>query len=360
MKIAILTDLHFGAKQDSTVFMKNQQRFFSNEFFPYINDPVNAIEGIACLGDTFDRRKQTNHLSLAFAKAVFFDPLHKSKIPSVFLVGNHDSFYRNTTRINALNLMVNDYPRLHVVSKPETFSGFGNDILMMPWICDENQDESLRLLATSNARMVFGHFELNGFKMYKGSPDMINGMDPHVLNRFPMALSGHYHHASQKDNIRYLGTPYEITWQDYGDSKGFYVLDTQSLEIEKIKNPEHMFRVIVYDDTIENFTTQPEEIAKDQYVKVVVQNKSNPVAFEEYIRCIEKSSPADLQVADKQDNVELEDADNQEVVDVENMEDYLVGLVPQYAAKSTNDDVLSIAQKRLIEWYHASRQANAN
>lgn len=357
MKIAILTDLHFGSRQDSIVLMKNQHKFFNETFFPYINNPSNKIEGVAILGDVFDRRKQTNHLSLAFAKVTFFDPLYKTGLPAISLVGNHDAFYRNSLKVNSLSLMVNHYPKLHVIAKPEVFTGFGTDVLCLPWICEENQEESEKLLKVSNAKIAFGHFELNGFKMYSGSPFMTGGMDPDILSRFSLVLSGHFHHSSQKNNIRYLGTPYEMTWQDYGDKKGFYVLNTETLEMEHIENPHHMFKVIVYDDVVDNLSIEFDDTSKDQFIKVIVQNKTNPVAFEEYLRSVEMKSPADLQVVDKtQVSIDTDDLDSASEMETEDVGEYIVSLVDQYATKPINDDVLNITKKRLTEWYHAARQ----
>ena len=36
MKIAIVTDMHIGARGDSKVFQDHQERFFMEVFFPYL------------------------------------------------------------------------------------------------------------------------------------------------------------------------------------------------------------------------------------------------------------------------------------------------------------------------------------
>src|SRR5690348_10806612 len=106
MKIAIITDLHFGARQDSNVISQFQRRFYREKFFPYIDDPENGIEAVFCLGDTFDRRKYTNHVSLCYAKEMLFEPMKARGMPFHILVGNHDAFFKNTNDVNTIDLMV--------------------------------------------------------------------------------------------------------------------------------------------------------------------------------------------------------------------------------------------------------------
>ena len=55
MKIALITDLHFGARNDNQGFANYFQRFYSQIFFPYLKE--HNIDTVVDLGDTFDRRK---------------------------------------------------------------------------------------------------------------------------------------------------------------------------------------------------------------------------------------------------------------------------------------------------------------
>ena len=53
-KIALITDQHFGGKQDSQYFSDYIEKFYTNQFFPYLTE--NNITTVIDLGDTFDRR----------------------------------------------------------------------------------------------------------------------------------------------------------------------------------------------------------------------------------------------------------------------------------------------------------------
>ena len=58
MKIALLNDTHFGARNDTPAFVKYFNRFYDEIFFPYIIQ--NDIKTLIHLGDVVDRRKFIN------------------------------------------------------------------------------------------------------------------------------------------------------------------------------------------------------------------------------------------------------------------------------------------------------------
>ena len=62
MKIAIITDTHFGAKGDSQIFLEHTFKFFEDVFFPTIKE--RGITNVLHLGDLMDRRKYVNFHTL--------------------------------------------------------------------------------------------------------------------------------------------------------------------------------------------------------------------------------------------------------------------------------------------------------
>ena len=55
MKIAIVTDTHFGARNDNQNFNEYFYKFYENVFFPYLKDK--GITTCVHMGDVVDRRK---------------------------------------------------------------------------------------------------------------------------------------------------------------------------------------------------------------------------------------------------------------------------------------------------------------
>ena len=310
MKVALVTDLHFGARNDNLKVAAHQKKFYDEVFFPYLKE--HNIKEVIDLGDTFDRRRYISFTSLKAAKAMFFDPLKENGIKTHMIVGNHDAVYKNTIELNSIYLLLQEYDNIIEYEKPTDVQIGGCDILMLPWICAGNQQETMLAVQHTKAQIVMSHLELKGFEFMRGHI-MHDGMDHKVFDKFDMVCSGHYHHKSTEGNINYLGCPYEMTWQDYQDEKGFHIFDTETRELTRVVNPYNMFYKLWYDDQEMDF----EDIAKidfdqykDSFVKVIIKNKTNPYLFDSYIERLEKNELINLQIVEDHLNLDLEDTDD--------------------------------------------------
>lgn len=305
MKVAIITDQHFGARNDSLHFIEFFEKFYSEIFFPTLEKE--KIDTVLILGDTFDRRKYVNFYSLQRAENMFFKPLSEKNIKVHMIVGNHDTYYKNTNEVNSPELLLKDYSNVNIISSPQILDLGGTEIVMMPWICPENYDESMKLIKETTSTICMGHFEIQGFQMYRGAPSH-DGLDSTTFEKFDKVFSGHYHHKSNKTNIYYLGNPYELTWQDYGDDRGFHIFDTKTQKLKFVKNTNTIFKRITYDDKKDSVKSIQEMDLKGYascYVKVVVVNKTNPYLFDLFINNLHQVSPIDVTIVE--DVAELED-----------------------------------------------------
>jgi hypothetical protein len=186
---------------------------------------------------------------------------------------------------------------------------------MMPWICAENYEDSLKLLKDTDANVCMGHFEIAGFAMYRGMPSH-EGLERALFTKFEYTFSGHYHHKSNADGIFYLGNPYELTWQDYNDDRGFHLFDLDDGTLEFIKNPNKMFHRIPYDDkeqTIKEITDMDLTGYVGKYVKVVVINKTNPYLFDKFMNNLYNVNPVDITIAE--DFTDLNEGVEDDMVD---------------------------------------------
>ena len=73
LKLAFITDIHWGARSNSPFFMNNLIQFVDNTFIPYLKE--HDINKVIMLGDIFERRKDVNFNVLYHAKKHFFDVL---------------------------------------------------------------------------------------------------------------------------------------------------------------------------------------------------------------------------------------------------------------------------------------------
>lgn len=302
MKIALLGDTHWGVRSDSLVFLDYQKKFLDQIFFPYIDQ--NNIKTVIHLGDLVDRRKYINYATSQRMKSDFLSPLEVREIDTHIIAGNHDIYHKNTNDINALReLVAFKYNYIKVYSNPFEAEFDGLKILFVPWIVPDNRQLTLDTINTTSAQVCFGHLELSGFEMDKGAV-CTTGDDKKIFSRFDIVCSGHFHHKNTIDDIYYLGAPYQMTWADYNDKKGFHIFDTDTRELTFIENPFTMFNKIYYNDKkykFDQLVANIEQMTLDQsYVKIIVDHKSKPYQFDRFVTLVEQKQPYDLKVVDQQ------------------------------------------------------------
>jgi DNA repair exonuclease SbcCD nuclease subunit len=312
LKVAIITDQHFGARNDSIAFLDFFEKFYDNTFFPTLD--ANSIDTVLVLGDTFDRRKYVNFYALDRAKKMFFDKLEERGIRVHMLAGNHDTYYKNTNEVNSPDLLLVEYGNIDVISKPETIVVDGTSICMMPWICPENYQESLDHIKNTKAEICMGHFEIAGFAMYRGM-ESHDGLAKETFEKFDLVFSGHYHHRSSDKHIHYLGNPYELTWQDYNDPRGFHLFDLDTRELEFICNPYRMFERIEYDDKGKDPIDLDVIELEQKYVKLVVVNKTDFYKFDKFIQKLYNKGCHEIKIIE--DMTEFQDGEIGEEINLE-------------------------------------------
>jgi hypothetical protein len=216
---------------------------------------------------------------------------------------------------------------------------------MMPWICPENYDDSMETLKDTDASICMGHFEIAGFAMYRGMPSH-EGLNRDLFRKFAYTFSGHYHHRSDDSDIYYLGNPYELTWQDYNDARGFHIFDLGSYDLDFVQNPYRMFHRVTYDDKVESITdiTNKEvEQYKGKYVKVVVINKTNPYLFDRFMEKIYAVNPIDVTIVE--DMVDLTEGVDDDMI---NQAEDTLTVLNKYVDSINEDGIDNNKLKTLI------------
>ncbi len=349
MKIALITDTHWGVRNDSVAFLDNSKRFLDNVFFPYLEE--HDIKTVVHLGDMVDRRKYININTASRLRQDFLEPMAARNLDVHFIIGNHDTYFKNTNLVNSMEeLIVGQFPTFKVYNNVATEVDFdGTPIMFIPWICDANREQTVNAINNTKAEIAMGHLEIQGFEMYKGSI-VSHGESKNFFSRFDMVMSGHYHHRSTDGHIFYLGSHAEFTWSDYDDPRGINIFDTETRQLTFVENPYRMFKKVWYNDADEEFLKT--KINYKDYahciLKVIVTNKTNHYWFDKFIENLESVNPIEISIVEDHLNLDLED-DAEIINEAESTLDIFKKYIEGYELKNINKTKLT---EKIVELYN--------
>lgn len=305
MKVAILGDPHFGSRSDNLLFLQHFLRFYDEVFFPYLEK--NKIDTVICLGDLFDRRKYININTLNTFRERIIKKSQEMGIQWHILLGNHDIYYKNTIAVSSVKEVLETEEGFTVYDIPKDLTLDSYTFGIVPWITPENRQECLDFIQNTKARTLCGHFEIAGFYMNTVTK-CDSGLDLKMFKRFEHVLSGHFHKKQKKGNIQYTGTPYQFTFGDLGETKGFHIFDTDTEKMRFVKNPNSIFWKVVYDDKEHVYDVENDDFSqfKDCYIRIVCVKKTRPKQFDRLIEKMYDAGVANVTIVDTQvDDVDL-------------------------------------------------------
>ena len=306
MKVALITDQHLDGRKGSLAFWNYFQRFYDEIFFPTLEKE--GVNTIIDLGDTFDNRKSMDFNTFNRVNENYFKRLKNYKVHMI--LGNHCTYYKNTNQINSPELLLEQYNNIKIYVDPKEIKLGSKTFLMLPWINAGNKEVSLKMISESNADNVCGHLECDGFEVTPGMK-FDGGFKVSDFKNFKRVWSGHFHHKSKHGNVQYLGNPYQMFWNDYKDTRGFHIYDTESDKLKFVRNPYEIFDKIFYDDTSTDYNKQDVSSYKDKFIKIVVNEKRNYQMFETLVDRLYNVGVHDVKIMETL--VDTEDLDDVEL-----------------------------------------------
>jgi len=221
-QLLCIGDLHLGVGKSSSIFFDTALKYAD-----WIRDICikNNIKTIVQLGDIFHHQYVlcVGTLNSAYQ---FFDKLKEFDIRIV--LGNHDLPKKGHVEENSLKLL-SEWPNISVYEKVHTedgitFCGWGTKIADIP----------------DYQKIIFGHFDIRGFEMSAGKLAEHGLSGSELMSKCDLLMTGHYHKPQirlyNKKPLIYAGSCYQLNWGESGEDKFAYILNTETLRIEKIEN----------------------------------------------------------------------------------------------------------------------------
>ena len=291
-KWAVFTDLHLGVHQNSSTWHN-----IAHDWADWFVDDLRSkgISQIIFTGDFFHSRSEIS-VNTIHAASKFIEKF-KNFERIYMIVGNHDSYYKQKADVHSLSIL-NGYSNIFVFDTTTQVSdkSFGDKrVTFCPW--GFNYNEIL------DSDIIFGHFEIESFKMnaHKLCEEGVKPKD--LLNKSPLIFSGHFHlnEERQYDNgkIIYVGSPFQLDFGERDSKKGYYVLDFKDLSYEFITNsvtPEH--KKLLVSEILENGNLKAEikDIIKNNFVKLVVDTKIEEKSLDILLHACNNLGPITLTV----------------------------------------------------------------
>lgn len=301
-KIAIVSDTHLSARNDLQVLLDNHDEFWRNHFFPDLKS--RGIKTVYHLGDFFDKRQFVSVKSMEYLQR-FIQLLDDYDMKMELIVGNHDILYRNTLEHNSPKYMFKSTDRVNV---HEEVTEIGN-VILVPWITKENFSDTMIKLQNTKCVYCFGHFEISGFELHKGQVHE-GGLNPSLFDKFHKVLSGHFHTRSKSENIEYVGSPFELSWNDFNDTRGYHIFDTTTGEIEFVEYRMPLFFKCEYysKDKVCWAPEKPDNLEK-KFIKLIVRQKDSYIDYENFLKDLYSKNPTDIQIYDTIETTVMESID---------------------------------------------------
>jgi hypothetical protein len=343
-EIALISDIHFGCRGNSERYITTMTTFFKESLFNVLKS--RNINDLRILGDLFDNRNALNVRTINAVIDVFTFletnlPLLKIKI----LMGNHDQYYHNRYDIISLNILRN-FNNIEIIDKVSEDTINGKNILMVPWIVPETtiyEDYMGYVRKETKFDLLLGHFEINGFEVSPGITDT-HGIQLRYFRNFSRVFSGHYHLRNTMDQITYLGCPYQLSWGDYGNTKGIHVYDVDTNETTFIENTlSPRFQKVYMTELAEG---NKESIANvsGNFVKLIIEKKYNETAIQQVIALLE--SKGAILTIDNQYVEQTEISTELSTADLSKLHDPLSFLMEYVKIIDIPDDMKDLIDKK--------------
>ncbi len=277
MKYILVTDTHLGIKKGNNTYIQSNIKLFDN-ICEYAH--TNKIKHFVHAGDFFDTRKSIS-VNVIEISLDIIETLEDTFDSITLIIGNHDTYLKNQIKPTSLSIF-KEHDKVRIIDEPYVI----DNILFLPWLFDKE------VLSDISAKICIGHFDINGIEMNaSGFTPLHQKYSISDFSAFDMVLSGHYHVSSNNSNIKYLGSPMQFTFNEMDCTTGFYVLDTNTLELDFIEftdYPKHHIIKDTDDISISDIT--------NNNIKLVFTKDHGIDKNTEIIRDISIHNPNDLKI----------------------------------------------------------------
>jgi DNA repair exonuclease SbcCD nuclease subunit len=219
--------------------------------------------------------------------------------------------------------ILKEYPNVEVIGKPTMMDYDGTKLSAIPWVSNDDEFQVLKQFYKDNPHdITFGHFEINNFEVVPGHVYQ-DGVNSDFFKNFQQVISGHFHTRQKRGNINYLGTPYEMNWNDFSSPKGINIFNTDDRSWKFIENKKTIHQKLYYDEDKLNIEKDLDGV-EGKIIRLYVLNKTKDALFSTFLYELESRKPNSFIIIENEvDTSDVTfDGESKSVCDI--IDDYLV------------------------------------
>lgn len=242
----IISDTHFGKKNNSQVWLESQMRFFNNTLIPKLKKLKEEynVTLIHC-GDLFDSRTSINPYIYHVVNNLI-TKLCQCVNQFVIIAGNHDfnsQVEDESYNINSLD-MLHYNEKCFIITNESVYNDL-HKISFIPWFEFHNIDKLKKHMNEYNPKMIFTHTDL----------EHLDSDTKAIIGDIPV-FSGHIHIPRLCDNTLNLGSVFYNDFSDSNSERGYYIMSDWCVKFLKFF-PNH--------DSLRFWRIHNEEILNNDY-----------------------------------------------------------------------------------------------
>jgi len=286
-EIAIFSDLHLGVHNNSHNWHQiayDWVKWFKNKLIER-----DIVDIIFC-GDWYHERSAIGGNTLHISNLI----LNELKdFNLLMLIGNHDIYFKYRRDVNSLSIL-GGRDNISIIDNPLSIRAFNKKMTFCPW--------GTTLEEIEDSDILFGHFELESFKMntFKMCSEGIKIKD--ILNKAKIIFSGHFHRRQTKkyanQAIYYVGNPFHMDFGDVDNEKGFYLFDIKTEKLNFVANEKSpLYKKILLSDIIKEktITDKVENWFTGNFVKLIIDKNITSEHLNIILSYLNKLYPSSLE-----------------------------------------------------------------
>lgn len=348
MKVALITDTHWGKNRNNEYLIAETEKFMINQVFPEMKRQ--GINKMVHLGDINDNRINIGIKSISSLKSCFMRLCRENNIELEYIIGNHDCLYSTTNSVNSPKLIFEGFD-FNIYSEPTEVMLGDAKVLFLPWINPENAERSYKMIEETDAKYCFGHLEIAGFK-HGGT--ISKGLSMSVFSKFDLVCSGHFHGRQKIGNIYYIGNHMPLDFGEVDNDCGFHIFDTETGSLEFIPNEE--YRHFIKMNYIDGMSVPNNMEGKS--IRLYHGVKESETEFEKFVKGLQNTKPYDLELIDstKQTIKDLVSESVEDEIEKKDIPDIIVGYVDKLDSDNVPDDYKEDIKEILLNAYRDARK----